>query len=321
MAIPANAVLTFGMVGIREDLTDLITNVDPTETPFYSAADKRKVRAQYHEWQTDTLAAANGSNKHAEGDDSTLEARSPTTRVGNRCQISKKIYGVSGSAQAAPTAGRKDELGYIRMKAGLELRRDMETILTGSQASSTGATATGASLGALENWLSSNYTGNSGAGTTPGFSSGNVAAVVDSTVTATFVESDLQTLLQSIWTNGGDPDVIMLGAFNKRQASKFAGIATQYRDNPQVGPGVTIGATDVYVSDWGEVAFVPNRFSRGRTVHALQMDKFAVGMYRPMKIEKLAKTGDSEKEHMLCEYTLIVDNEKASGKIVDRATS
>jgi len=321
MAIPANAVLTFGMVGIREDLTDTITRVDPTETPFYSAADKRKVMAQYHEWQTDTLAAANGSNKAIEGDDATLEARSPTVRVGNRCQISDKVYGVSGSAQAARTAGRQNELGFIRMKAGLELRRDMETILTGSQASSAGASATGAALGALENWLSSNYNGNSGAGTTPGFSSGNVGAVVDSTVVATFVESDLQTLLQTIWEAGGDPDVIMLGAFNKRQASKFAGIATQYRDNPQVGPGVTIGATDVYVSDWGEVAFVPNRFSRGRTVLALQMDMFGVGMYRPMTTHKLAKTGDSEKEQMLCEYTLIVDNEKSSGKVTDRATS
>ena len=321
MAIPANAVLTFGMVGIREDLTDTITRVDPTETPFYSAADKRKVMAQYHEWQTDSLAAANGSNKAIEGDDATLEARSPTVRVGNRCQISDKVYGVSGSAQAARTAGRQNELGFIRMKAGLELRRDMETILTGSQASSAGATATGAALGALENWLSSNYNGNSGAGTTPGFSSGNVGAVVDSTVTATFVESDLQTLLQTIWEAGGDPDVIMLGAFNKRQASKFAGIATQYRDNPQVGPGVTIGATDVYVSDWGEVAFVPNRFSRGRTVLALQMDMFGVGMYRPMTTHTLAKTGDSEKEQMLCEYTLIVDNEKSSGKVTDRATS
>ena len=320
MAVPANAVLTFGTIGIREDLTDAVTMIDPTETPFYSGVRKEKVKAQYHEWQTDSLAAASSTNKHIEGDDSTLEAQTSTVRVGNRCQIMKKVYGVSGSLQAANLAGRDGgELGRLRMNNGLALKRDIESTLLNSQASSAGSTTAGAALGGLPNWLTT-YTGNSGAGTTPGFSSNNVAAVVDSTVTATFVESDLQTITQTIWENGGKPDVAMMGAFNKRQGSNFGGIATLQRD-VGTGPAYVVGAVDVYGTDWGDIAFIPNRFQRARDVLILEMSKFAVGFYRPIKREDLAKTGDSKKEHMVTELTLIVDNEKSSGKIVDRATS
>ena len=320
MAVPSNTVVTFGTNGIREDLTDTITQISPMETPFYSAADKRRAKAQLHEWQTYSLNAAS-ANAHAEGDDSAGQARSSTTRLNNRCQISKKVVITSGSQEAAPTAGRSNEHNFQMAKSSQELKRDVEKVLVGSQPSSAGSTGTAATLGALENWLSTNKTHAAG-GTTPGWSSNNVGAVTDgATLDTTFTEAQLQTTLGQIWDEGGDPDVIMVGRFNKQQASSFSGIATQYRDNQNVGPAAIIGSADIYVSDWGQVAIVPNRFQRAQTVFALEMAKWGVAFYRPFKREALAKTGDSRKEHIVGEYTLVSDQEAASGKIADRATS
>ena len=287
--------------------------------PFFSAAKKSRAKAQLHEWQVYSLASAT-ANAHAEGDDSAAQVRTSTTRLNNRCQILKKVVSTSGSQQVANMAGRGNEHDYQMAKAGQELKRDVEFNLIRSGSSSAGATATAANLGELENWLFTNKT-HEGAGTTPGFSSNNVGAIVDGTVLATFTEAQLKTTLAACWDAGGDPDVIMVGSFNKRQMSSFAGIATQYRDNQNIGPAAIIGAADIYVSDWGQVSVVPNRFQRDRTVFALEMDKWGVAFYRPFKREKLAKTGDSDKEHIVGELTLVSYQEAASGKIADRATS
>ena len=138
MAIPANTVLTFGMNGIREDLTDTITRISPMETPFFSAARKEKANAQYHEWQKYDLAAA-ATNAHPAGDDTAAGARNSTTRLGNRAQIMKKVISTSGSAQAAPTAGRSNEQNFQVAMAAQELKRDVEFNLIRSGASSAGA--------------------------------------------------------------------------------------------------------------------------------------------------------------------------------------
>lgn len=321
MAIPANTVLTFGMNGIREDLTDTITRISPMETPFFSAARKEKANAQYHEWQKYDLAAA-ATNAHPAGDDTAAGARNSTTRLGNRAQIMKKVISTSGSAQAAPTAGRSNEQNFQVAMAAQELKRDVEFNLIRSGASSAGATGTAATTGQLENWLSTNNASKQPGQTTPGFASGNVGAVTDAaTANTTFVEADLKTLLGNIWDAGGDPDVIMVNKFNKQQASSFSGIATQYRDNQDIGPAAIIGSADIYVGDFGTVAIVPNRRQRESTVFALEMSKFAVAFYRPFKRETLAKTGDSTKEHIVGELLLVSDNEAASGKLADRATA
>ena len=111
--------------------------------------------------------------------------------------------------------------------------------------------------------------------------------------------------------------MIMVGPHNKTVASGFGGIATQYRDNPQVGQGTIIGAADVYVSDFGTMKIVPNRIQRDRTALILDTDYWAVGYLRPFQVKPLARTGDSEKRQMLCEYTLEYRNEASSAKVAE----
>jgi hypothetical protein len=321
MAQPTNLFDTYDSVGRREDLQDLIYNISPTDTQFLSSASKGKAKAIFHEWQTDTLETA-ATNRAVDGDEATADSRTATVRLGNYCQISRKVVGVSGTVEAVDKAGRKSEMAYHMAKSAKELKRDMEVSLTTNQASSAGGSSTARSLASVESWIATNKTHNgSVAGTTPGYSSGTVAAPTDGTQTGSFTEATLKALIKEAWTQGGDPGVIMVGPVNKQKASAFSGIATQYRENSGQKRATILGAADVYISDFGEHRIVANRFSRDRTVLGLDMDYWGVHYLRPFTQEALAKTGDSDKKMLLVEYTLVARNEKASFKIADVGTT
>jgi hypothetical protein len=315
MAQPTNTYDAYDLIGGREDLMNIITNISPTDVPFQSNIGRSKATAILHEFQTDALSAA-ASNAVIEGDDSAAEAQVATVRETNRTQISKKVVLVTGTANATTKAGRgKNELSYLLAKAGKELKRDMEVDLTSKNAAVTGSASAARKLRGAEAWIYTNTDyGTSGATTSGG-------SVTDGTQRV-FLESMLKTALQACFTEGGDPDCVMVGPFNKTKVSGFGGIATLYRDTAgSKGQASIMGAADLYISDWGEVKIVPNRFQRDRTALIIEKDKWAVAYLRPFRQEKLAKTGDSDKVHMLVEYTLEAKNQKSSGKVADLTTS
>jgi hypothetical protein len=322
MPAPTNTVTTFSAIGNREDLANIIYDISPMDTPFLSQAAKSRASAVYHEWQTDSLEAP-GANRRIEGDDATAQTFVATTRVGNYCQISSKTISVSGTQRAVNSAGRADEFSYQLAKRGREIKRDMEFALTRNQGSSAGGTGTARSLASLESWLATNKTsvGTGTAQTTPGFSSGTVIAPTDSTVQGTFTRASLNDVIQKCWTEGGDPKIIMVGPFNKTVASSFANIATLYKNVNPGQQGEILAGADLYVSDFGQHQIVPNRFQRDRTVLVLDMEYLGVATLRDMETNPLAKTGDADRTQLLTEFTLVVKNEKASGKVTDCTTS
>ena len=322
MGVPTNTVTTFSAIGNREDLANIIYDISPMDTPFLSQAAKSRASAVYHEWQTDALEAAS-ANRKIEGDDATAATFVATTRVGNYCQISSKTISVSGTQRAVNAAGRADEFSYQLAKRGREIKRDMEYALTRNQGSSAGGTGTARSLASLESWLATNKTsvGTGTAQTTPGFSSGTVVAPTDSTVQGTFTRASLNDVIQKCWTEGGDPKIIMVGPFNKTVASSFANIATLYKNVTPGQQGEILAGADLYVSDFGQHQIVPNRFQRDRTVLVLDMEYLGVATLRDMETNPLAKTGDADRTQLLTEFTLVVKNEKASGKVTDCTTS
>src|SRR3954452_4861089 len=157
MALPSNTFSTYTAIGNREDLSDVIYRIDPTDTPFMSAIEREKATAVAHEWQTQALAAVDTGNAVLEGDDATTDAATATVRLGNICQISDKVARVTGTQQAVEHAGRDDELAYQEMLKGLELKRDMETILCGTnQAKVAGNTTTPRKSASVLSWVVSN---------------------------------------------------------------------------------------------------------------------------------------------------------------------
>lgn len=312
MAIVTNTFLTFSAIGNREDLADTIYNISPTDTPFSGRIGKGKASAVLHEWQTDALAAA-AANAQLEGDDHTsFAAVTPTVRIGNRCQISSKDVIVSGTQDAVNKAGRKREMVYQMLLRSRELKRDIEFVLTNNQAPVTGNSTTARQLRPLCSWYATNDSRGAG-----GADGSSTTAATDGTQRA-LTEDLVKTVLQNCWVAGGMPDVLMSGAFNKQTISGFSGNHTRIQETANKK---LVTAIDVYVSDWGSHRVVPNRFSRARDLHVLDMDYWAVAWLRPLHTVDLAKTGDASKGLIQGEYTLESKNEAASGIVADLTTS
>jgi hypothetical protein len=310
MTAPTNTYQTYSAVGNREDLTDVIYRIAPTDTPFMSGIGKGKATNTLHEWQTQDLAAA-ANNAAVEGDDASAAAITPTVRLNNRTQISTKTIIVSGTQQSGMNpAGRKDELAYQLSLKGLELKRDMETALTQNTTAITGNSTTARQLRGLEGWVATNN--DLGAtGAAPNYNTNT--APTDGTARA-FTEAMLKNVIQLAWAQGGNPNVIMLGGTQKQTFSTFTGASTRFDkgEDKQV-----TAAVDVYVSDFGTIKAVPNRFQRARTAFVLEMGRWKTAFLRPMQTNPLAKTGDAEKRQLVVEYTLEAGQEKASGAIRD----
>jgi len=320
MTVPAGTFQTYQAIGNREDLSDIINDISPTETPFYMKAKKGKATATFHEWQTDTLDAA-GTNAAVQGDDAAINTAVPTVRLRNYCQILDKVVSVSGTQDAVNKAGRSSELAYQMMKRSKELKRDIEWALVRNQSSSAGnGTTTGATLAGVESWLATNKTsvGTGTAQTTPGYNGGTVASPTDSSVAGSLTEAALKSVIAATWAAGGDPRILMVGPLTKQKISgSFTGIATRYRDVPSGKQAQVISGVDLYVSDFGEHELIPNRFMRDQNVLVLDMDYWTVASLRGFQSYDLAKTGDSSKKQILTELTLVSGNEKASGKVSD----
>lgn len=320
MAIVANTFTRYSAVGIREDLSNVIYNISPEETPFISNISRENVKNTYFEWQTDALAAASASNAALEGDDvSSFQAVTPTARVGNYTQISTKNVIISGTLEAVDKAGRRSELTYQLAKMGAELKRDMESALLANQASVAGNTTTARRTAGLPAWLTSNTSFGTG-GVDPTVGSTPTAARTDGTQRA-FTETLLKEVVAEVWNSGGTPKMLMVGSFNKQAASAFSGIATKFRDVPAGQQAQIIGAADVYVSDFGTINIVPNRFQRARDAFIVDPEYASLAILRPIQQTELAKTGDAEKRLMLVEYGLKVSNQAAHGIVADLTTS
>lgn len=311
MPVPSNTMQTYTGTINREDLSDMVYMISPTETPLLSGAGRSKAANTLHEWTTDVLAAA-ANNAQIEGDDTLTAAGvvNPGTRVQNRTQISRKVVRLSGTQQAVNSAGNLYTMGKQMAKASAELKRDMEVALCQNTTAVVGAAGTARQTRGLEGWIATNNAlGASGVAPNP---TSNTAPT-DGTQRA-FTEALLKAVLNSCWMAGGNPDTIMVGGTQKQLFSSFNGGGTQMGN---LDDKKLISAIDVYVSDFGTLKIVPNRFQRARTAFVLEMEKWKVAYLRPFQTEDLAKTGDSDAKHIVVEYALEAANEAASGAVRD----
>jgi len=316
MAQPTNTFDSYDAVGIREDLQDVIYDISPEETPFYSACQKVKATNTFHEWQTDALRAS-AANAHIEGDATSAQARSATSRLGNYTQIFKNAVVVPDTDEGLKKAGRAAEIAYQTLKIAKEQKLDIEKALFDNNARVAGNSTTARELAGAPSWIFTNVdlqSGNSGANPT---GDGTDARTDDGTPTA-FSQTKFDDVMQSIWEQGGKPDVCYLSAFQMSKALGFVGNNNQRNttESSRVSNNV-----DVYMTPWGSVEFVPCRENRSRDVFIMQSDMWAVGVLRPTKNVALAKSGDNTTRQVVTELTLVCKNEKASGIIADNTTS
>jgi len=318
MTLPTNTFTQYDVTTNFEDLSDIIYDISPTETPFASGIARTKATNVLHEWSVDSLASASATNAALEGDDATGTALTAPTRPNNQCQILRKVVVVSGTQRALRMAGGSDAFEYYTMKAGQELKRDLESSLLSINPKTTGSTATARLLGGIETWLSTNKV-QAATSTTPGNGATLVVGTAVTVTTATQLNPMIDTVIQQCWTQGGDPTVIMVNGGGRNYLSKLSGIATNFNSVNQGKQAQIVGGADVYVSSFGRHMIVANRFMVATTILILDMKYWAIAELRPMKSEPLAKTGDNDKIEVLTEVTLEARNQASSGKISDRS--
>ena len=320
MTIVSNTFTTYSAKGIREDLSNVITNIAPEETPFQSNIGRETITNTLFEFQTDTLADA-AANAQLEGDDvGTFDSVVATVRVTNYAQISRKTIVLSNTEEVVNKAGRRSELAYQIAKRGSELKRDQEFVFLNGGVAVAGNTTTArvtASLGAFVKTNTDKQTN----GTDPSYTTLPNSARTDGNV-RTFTETILKNVIQKVWSAGGTPKILMVGPVNKQRVSGFSGIASsRFNIDGGAKPATLIGAVDIYVSDFGNVSTIANRFQRERDAWVLDPDYAKMTVLRPYQQVELAKTGDAEKRMLLIEYGLKIMAENAHGLAADLVTS
>lgn len=323
---------THEAVGIREELADIISNIDIDETPFYRDIDKRKVVSTHPEWQTDENDEPTTDNAEVEGYEYEFDASDPTVRVGNYTQISDKTVIVTETLDKVEKAGRKSETARLMAKRGKELRMDQEAILLANQASVPGTKTVPGRLGGFAAWLETNALRGAG-GADGGFNEGTkqVDAATDG-AKRTFTKTLLDGALALGYANGANLKKVMTAPYLKEVFATFMANAdvAALRTNVDGDNKVTIvGTVDAYKGPLGNVAIMANRImaqarvngvkgALARNAYLYDPDMVALGTLRPIQEDKdVAKTGDANKRVLKTEYTLIVENEKAHAIIAD----
>jgi len=320
MAIVTNTFTTFDAKGIREDLSNIITNIAPEETPYMSNIRKESISNSLFEWQTDTLATA-AANKQLEGDDVTsFDAVTATIRLQNYAQISRKTIVLSATEEVVNKAGRKSELAYQIAKRGAELRRDQEFTMLNGAIAAAGSTSVARGTASLQAFIKTNVDEQTN-GASPSYTTLPNSSRTDGNV-RTFTETILKNVIQKVWTSGGTPKILMVGPVNKQRVSGFAGIASsRFNIDGGARPATIIGAADIYVSDFGNVTVIAQRFQRERDAFVIDPEYAGVVTLRPYQQVELAKTGDAEKRMLIVEFGHKVYAENAHGIAADLTTS
>jgi|TARA_B100000315_G_scaffold239369_1_gene258081 hypothetical protein len=298
---------TYDRVGIREDLTEAIYNISPTDTPFVSMVGTTKATQTKHEWQTDALASA-GDSKVEQGAAAPGTAAAATTRIYNECQINAKDVSVSGTDAVVRNAGRKSEMAYQLAKRGKELKLDMEWACVNTpNVRVTGASGTAAEISNVYAYIADNGSFST-SGSTSAAGAGTGAGIATETGDdRVFAEALLTDAIQDQWVDGGNANVVMLSATNKALLTAFNGRSTSASTNTDAHTKKIINAVDIYVSDYGDMSVVPNRqIPTGANGRVLVLDPstWSIAFLRQFKTFDLAVTGDATSKELLVEWTL-----------------
>jgi hypothetical protein len=309
-----NAFTTYDAKANREDLSDIIYNIDPFDTPMMTAAGRRNVSNIVYDWQTESLPAVSVTGE-LEGFELARAASTPTVRVSDVCQINARDATVSGTQDAANPAGKRRELAHQIALVGKALKRDCESVLFGTiaQVKTLGDATTVRKTTGLINWLATNSVFQSGgSGADP--VQATATAAVDDETPILFTEAALNNCIQLCYESGAEPSLLFVGPYNKRIVSTFVGRANSRQ---MIAAKKVVNSVTMYASDFGDLKVLPTRWIRPRDAFLMDPRYFKVAFYRNFQRSSLGRIGDATTELILTEYGLQVDNEAAHGVIRD----
>lgn len=301
---------SYDTVGAKEDVSDVISNITPTKTPFQSMIGSEKVHNTLFEWQEDELRDA-AANAKVEGFDATAVDRDPTWKRQNYTQILSDTFQVTGTNDAIAYYGRVKESAYQAAKVMSQLKRDFEYALVGVH------TAAAAGDSSTARYFA-NYAKQLAA--TTAAAAGSPAQWIKTGGTTTVVsEANVLDVQEYLYDEGADANTLMVTPVNSRSISDWVKASGEVRTR-DIGNGRTlVNVIDVYVSPFGKLNVVMNRFLKAGNTLIFDPAMWVKCTLRPWFRETLAKTGDNMKMMVVGEFSLKHKNWKASGLITEEA--
>ncbi len=326
MALLTNASTSYNVkaAGTEEDVIDIkeiVYNISPTETPFVNSVGTRNVTNTIFEWITEELSDVS-TTTDLEGDEISAAAASLTTRNSNVCQIMSRAVAVTGTQASIKLYGKTSQMAHQMARRTKELKRSVESALLSNQARNDGDGTTARTSGMIGCWLKTNtsFDATTGAGLTAGADPVTVGSTArtDSSTDRALDAALINSVMQSCYTEGGEPDRLMVGPYNKTVVSTLTGrsIAREMIDSNTAGSNVTVFATD-----FGDLQVMPNRFQRERDAFLISPEYAKVSYLRNFQVSTLGKTSDAETKYVVVEMGLEMTQEAAHGGIFDLETS
>ena len=305
---------TYDQIGRKEDISDIITNISPTKTPFQSMIGSEGIHNILHQWQEDSLIAASSSNAAVEGADAPSAVQNATVMRNNTTQIFTKTAKVSGTADVVKTYGRDRELAYQLSLRSAELKRDFESSLVGVNAAAvTGSDSVARSFASYLAQLDNTavWTMNS--------TGGALNTVITNQSAGTITEQAVKTVAQQLYINGVEPDTIMVKPADALVVSSWQDGQGQYSRTKMVDNGdrKIVNVVDVYVSPYGALKVIMNRFQLTSSALVFETAMWKKLVLRNWFRETLAKTGDSTNVQIVGEFSLKHKNYAASGGVIN----
>jgi hypothetical protein len=307
-----------------EDMTDIITNISPSETPLLSSFGRNKATGVYHTWLEDSLGKP-GENMRPEGGMFFVQEAMPRKQYGNWTQIMSRGYEVTGTQEVVAKRGVRSELAYQMQKATKELAMDQEwaIINNGAKAAQTAATGTWEVHDGINKAHPGTHTPGADGTTNAGerfFTGlipwiGNEIAGGGGDVT----EAQLNEAIQVAWTEGGNPKRAFMSPNNKRVCSAFDGLATNRTVNKEMNNNRIVQAIRFYESDFGVIELLPHRMFPNDTIAILDSTYIKMADLRPTHRETMPKVADSVNGLLLGEHSMEVRAQKAHCKITGLA--
>ena len=314
MAVPNNTLQTYQSSNNAEDVSDIIYNISPFDTPLISMIGQTDADATYTEWPIESLSAVDTANANIEGDDATIDASTTPTRVGNYVQLMDKTLSITTTQQRIRKYGVKDEFAKQKVKKGRELKNDMEAICLLNQARVVGAAGTAQKMRSLPSWYTTNAVRGAGG------ANGSAAAAATDGTQRNFTENLFRQLITTCAANAGEMPTVAMAGINQRAnlSSQLTGFATKTQDvtDRKLNASIT-----VYRSDYGDLKLVPNRRQRERDLHLLNPKYLKRRVLEPLQFVELARTGLQRKGQMWVNWTIEVSNEAAHGVLADLNTA
>jgi len=305
--------------GNREDLTDIMWDISPTETPGITALGKTKATAISHDWLTDSLEDA-AENINIEGADAEPVKAASRIRLANYTQILKKWAVVTGTQEKVLKGGGvKSEMAYQvgrRMKA---LKRDAEFNIFGRNTGKVAGSDVlerkfGSFLSYMDNYVGEgdlagkSYFG--AADSTPPAGNGDVTGYSQGTPEALDEDAKFKPALEQLWNqSGGNENIIALcGSHQRGVISSFSGVGTRYTSTDDKR---LVNSIDVYDGDYHTVTVTPDRFCLQDAVFLIDGEYAKTADLRAIHSYDLAKNGDSYRKEITWEFTLEIGNPRA----------